>query len=43
VADGGAAPGADDTYYHLRGIEEVLPEDAKGLEVLADKMFARTG
>ena len=43
VADGGVAPGANDTYYKLRGIEEVLPEDAKGLEVLADKMFARTG
>jgi phthalate 4,5-dioxygenase oxygenase subunit len=43
VADGGDAPGANDSYYNLRGIEEVLPEDAKGLEVLADKMFARVG
>jgi len=41
VQDGGSPPGVDDSYYHLRGIEEVLPGDAKGLEVLADKMFAR--
>jgi phenylpropionate dioxygenase-like ring-hydroxylating dioxygenase large terminal subunit len=42
VQDGGVPPGASDSYYHLRGIEEVLPQDAAGLEVLADKMFART-
>lgn len=43
VQDGGTPPGASDVYYHLRGIEEVLPKDAEGLEVLADKMFARVG
>ena len=42
VQDGGSPPGVSDSYYNLRGIEEVLPKDALGLEVLADKMFARS-
>jgi hypothetical protein len=36
-------PGTDESYYSLRGIEQVLPEGAVPLEALADKMFARAG
>ena len=43
VQDGESPPGVGDSYYHLRGIEAVLPKDAEGLNVLADKMFARAG
>jgi hypothetical protein len=43
VQDGGTPPGTDESYYSLRGIEQVLPEDAVPPEALADKMFARAG
>jgi phthalate 4,5-dioxygenase oxygenase subunit len=41
VQEGGSPPGLDEAYYHLRGIEQVLPADARGLEALEEKMFAR--
>jgi hypothetical protein len=39
VEDGGDPPGADDSYYGLRAIEEVLPKELFGLDALAKKMY----
>ncbi len=39
VQDGGTPPAAGDAYYHLRGIEQVLPAEAAGLVALEAKMF----
>jgi len=38
VQDGGNPPAASDNYYHLRGIEQVLPSEAAGLVELDAKM-----
>jgi len=43
VEDGGDPPGADDSYYGLRAIEEVLPKELFGLDALARKMYAGAG
>jgi len=43
VADGGNPPGADDTYYDLRAIERVLPEDAWWADALRDEMYPTGG
>jgi hypothetical protein len=37
--EGGKAPGADESYYHLRAIERILPADAHWLEVLKPEMY----
>ena len=39
VEDGGVPPGADDSYYDLRAIEQVLPQDADWVEALKDLMY----
>lgn len=39
LAAGGKAPGADESYYHLRAIERILPADAHWLEVLKPEMY----
>jgi hypothetical protein len=39
VKEGGNAPGADESYYHLRAIERILPADAHWLEVLKPEMY----
>ena len=38
VQDGGDPPATGDVYYHLRGIEQVLPNEAAGLVELEAKM-----
>ena len=40
VQDGGSPPGANDSYYAIRAIEAVLPSDVRGLDALADRMYA---
>ena len=35
----GKAPAADDSYYHLRPIERVLPSSARWLETLKAEMY----
>jgi phthalate 4,5-dioxygenase oxygenase subunit len=39
VQDGGTPPATGEIYYHLRGIEQVLPQDAAGLVELEGKMM----
>ena len=39
VADGGDPPGLSESYYKLRAIDCVLPEDAIWQEALADQMY----
>ena len=39
VADGGTPPGLGESYYSVRAIEDVLPEEDFGLEALAERMF----
>ena len=39
VADGGTPPGLGESYYSVRDIEDVLPEEDFGLEALAERMF----
>ena len=39
VAEGGQAPGADASYYHLRAIERILPAEAHWFEVLKPEMY----
>jgi phthalate 4,5-dioxygenase oxygenase subunit len=41
VADGGKAPGSGESYYHIRAIEAVLPNDVRGLEALSERMEAK--
>ncbi len=43
VGEGGKAPGADESYYHLRAIERILPADARWLEVLKPEMYPAGG
>jgi len=43
VADGGSPPGADDSYYDIRAIEQVLPSDASWVEALKDQMYPTGG
>jgi phenylpropionate dioxygenase-like ring-hydroxylating dioxygenase large terminal subunit len=38
VQDGGAPPAADDSYYHLRAIEQVLPDGVSWRDALMAKM-----
>jgi phthalate 4,5-dioxygenase len=40
VADGGTPPGLGESYYGVRAIEDVLPEEDFGLDALAERMFA---
>ena len=39
VEDGGNPMATDDSYYDIRAIEQVLPEDAKWLDTLKDQMY----
>lgn len=39
IRDGGVAPGADNSYYNIRAIEEVLPKEVRGLDALHEKMY----
>ena len=43
IQDGGTPPAADESYYGIRAIEEVLPADVKGLEALHEKMYVGAG
>jgi phthalate 4,5-dioxygenase oxygenase subunit len=43
VADGGTPAGADDSYYDIRAIERILPEDENWSEALKDEMFPTGG
>jgi hypothetical protein len=43
VADGGAPPGADESYYDIRAIEQLLPTDADWMEELKDQMYPKGG
>ncbi|MDA0797377.1 MAG: Rieske 2Fe-2S domain-containing protein [Chloroflexi bacterium] len=40
VADGGTPPGLGESYYAVRAIEDVLPEEDFGLDALSERMFA---
>ena len=39
VRDGGNPPATGDSYYNIRAIEAVLPNERFGLDALADQMF----
>ena len=41
VQDGGNPPGTGDSYYRIRAIEDVLPQEAPALEELAERMLAK--
>ncbi|MCH7607528.1 MAG: Rieske 2Fe-2S domain-containing protein [Chloroflexi bacterium] len=43
VADGGAPPGADESYYDIRAIEKLLPTDADWVAELKDQMYPKGG
>jgi phthalate 4,5-dioxygenase oxygenase subunit len=40
VADGGTPRGLGESYYAVRAIEDVLPEEDFGLDALSERMFA---
>ena len=39
VEDGGTPCGANDAYYHIRAIEEVLPDSVRWQDALMQKMY----
>ena len=39
VEDGGSPLGTDDSYYDIRAIERLLPEDVQWLDALKDQMY----
>ena len=39
VEDGGMPLGANDSYYHIRAIEEVLPDNVRWQDALMRKMY----
>ena len=39
VEDGGSPLGANDSYYNIRAIEEVLPGDVRWQDALLEKMY----
>ncbi len=39
VADGGDPPGVGESYYNVRAIDSILPQDAVWGEALADRMY----
>ena len=39
VGEGGNAPGAHQSYYHLRAMERILPANAYWLEALKAEMY----
>ena len=43
VVDGGNPPAADDSYYHLRAIERLLPADVYWADELKDEMYPAGG
>jgi len=43
VQDGGSPPGTGDSYYGIRAIEQVLPDDVAWQEALHEKMHAAVG
>ena len=40
VADGGTPPGASDTYYAARAIQDILPTDTDWREALLPAMYS---
>jgi phthalate 4,5-dioxygenase len=41
VADGGDPPGVGDSYYQVRAIERILPQDAKWRDALMEEMYPK--
>jgi hypothetical protein len=39
VAEGGSPPGADDSYYHIRAIERVLPAESDWRGILGPEIY----
>jgi phenylpropionate dioxygenase-like ring-hydroxylating dioxygenase large terminal subunit len=39
VAEGGNPPGADESYYHIRAIERVLPGESNWREILGPEIY----
>jgi hypothetical protein len=39
VADGGDPPGVGDSYYNVRAIDAIVPNDSDWKEELEDRMY----